>query len=66
MRLDPTATLTPEEFFSLCEVNRGPMQSVIPDEHRRKLIYLNLITDRFGGLTLTETGRLGLAARHSG
>jgi hypothetical protein len=38
------------------------MQQIIPNEHREKLIALDYIAERLGGLALTNTGRMRLAA----
>jgi hypothetical protein len=59
VKSDRAATLSAEEFMSLSDVGWG--RSTIPDDHRRRLIYLNYITDLRGGhLELTEAGRLRL------
>ena len=60
MKRDQFATLTAEELASLCEAAKGVTDRAIPDDHRKRLIYLNYIADRFGRLDLTEPGRTAL------
>ncbi len=38
------------------------MQLVIPDEHKKRLLELGFIKEELGGLVLTDTGRMRLAA----
>jgi hypothetical protein len=57
-----TAPLSHEEFASLQEVDKGLMQRVIPAEYRDRLISLGYITERRGGLVLTNAGYMRLAA----
>jgi hypothetical protein len=59
---DRFATLTAEEFASLCEAAKGVTDRAIPDDHRKRLIYLNFIADRCGRIDLTEPGRIKLAS----
>jgi len=47
--------LTSEEFASLKEVGKRPMQRTIPDEHRDRLIaagYVREVTSRAGGISV--------------
>lgn len=57
-----TAPLSADEFTSLREVSKGLMQRLIPVEHRDRLIALDYISQRLGGLVVTDIGRLRLAA----
>ena len=60
------ATLTPDEFASLREVSKGHIQRIIPDAHKRKLLYLGLIRQKLGGLVQTNMGYLQVAKRQPG
>ena len=57
MHSDHASNLSEDELVSLSRVWKGV---AIPDDHRRRLIFLNYIADLRGGrLELTEAGRRG-------
>ena len=55
------STLSLEEFVSLREADKGPLQRSIPAAHRNRLISLGYIVDLPGGLELTHAGHMRLA-----
>ena len=50
--------LNADEKASLREISKTMMQKRIPEEHRSKLIELELIEQKLGGLALTAKGRM--------
>jgi hypothetical protein len=54
--------LTATQYLSLCEVAKGALRPIIPDEHRAYLIKVGYIKEGLFGLVLTTLGRLRVAA----
>lgn len=57
-RLPNAADLTPSEYSSLLLVARGFMSKTIPKAHQARLIELDLIQCRMGGLMATPAGHM--------
>jgi hypothetical protein len=57
-----TPALTPDEFNSLREVNKGDAEREIPQLHWERLVGLGYAVRRLGELGLTASGIRRLAA----
>jgi hypothetical protein len=55
------ADLTPEEFKSLQELDKGLMRRIIPDRHRKRLVDLGFAREGTGGVVLTDAGKMRIA-----
>jgi hypothetical protein len=62
MMTDNAPVLTPDEFDSLREVNKGDAQREIPQLHWERLVGLGYAVRRLGELGLTASGIRRLAA----
>ena len=55
-------SLSPEQFESLKKISEGSTHARIPFDHRKDLIAMGYLKQVYGGLALTERGRMRLAA----
>ena len=55
-------SLSPEKFESLKKISEGSTHAHIPFDHREDLIAKGYLKQVYGGLALTERGRMRLAS----